>query len=100
MYARVTTARLKDVATSPETTRLFEEQIGPLFKKVQGFRGAYTLVNADSREGITIVLYENKEASDAYARSAERDQLLSLVSDLIEGQMSMKEYEVTFHTTA
>ena len=99
MYARVTTARIKDGANVQDGNHIWHDEVAPLLKQVQGVRGVYALANADTREALTIVLYESKESADAFVRGPLRDKVIGLFQDLIDGDLSVKEYEVGYHQT-
>ena len=99
MHARVTTARIKAGVPSEEGTRIWEEQAAPLIKQTAGVHAVYALANPDTRDALTIAIYESKAAADAFAQSPQREQVLGLFKDVIEGDVSVQEYEVTWSAT-
>jgi hypothetical protein len=95
----VTTARIKPGVTTQDGARVWEEQVAPLIKQARGVRSVYAMGNPDTRQALTVVVYESKADADAFAQSPVRGQMLSLFKDVIEDDVSVQEYEVVWDMT-
>ena len=98
MFARSVTIRLKPNSAA-EFNRTFEKDILPLLQKQRGFRDEISLVASNGSEAVGISLWDQKEAADAYNRTA-YPQVQKLLSKLSEGTPQVQTYEVassTFH---
>jgi hypothetical protein len=57
------------------------------------------MTNPDAGDAMTIVLYDDTAAADAYVQNPQREQAVKHFTDLIQGEMTLKEYDVGFHMT-
>ena len=98
MFARSVTIRLKPNSVG-EFNRTFEKDILPLLQQQRGFRDEISLVASNGSEAVGISLWDQKEAAEAYNRTA-YPQVQKLLSKLSEGTPQVQTYEVassTFH---
>ena len=95
MHARITTARVKDGVSLQDATRAWETKAAPLIKQVQGVHAVYSMGNIDTRDALTIVVYDDKAAADAFIHGPLREQILSALAEIV-GDMSVQEYETVF----
>jgi heme-degrading monooxygenase HmoA len=101
VFACSVTIRLKPNSVA-EFNRTLENEILPLLRKQQGFRGENTLISSSGSEVLGISLWAEKEDAEAYSRTTypEVQKLLARVS---EKTPQVKTYEVfssTIHKTA
>ncbi len=75
MYARVTLVSLK-VDSADEATRIFQEDVLPILRKQQGFRGATLLADPLSGKGMSLSFWEHEADLEATeANGLYQDQL-------------------------
>lgn len=101
MFARSASIRLKPNSLA-EFARVIEDKAIPLLRKQKGFQDEITLFVPGGREAIEISLWDRKEDSDAYGRTASRGVVKAL-EKLTEGDSEVRTYAVsnsTFHKVA
>jgi heme-degrading monooxygenase HmoA len=101
MFARDVSFHLKSNMLS-DYTRTLENEILPLLRKQKGFKDEITLSNPGSTDVITISLWENKAAAEAYRTDA-YPEVLKTVARMIEGTPRVETFEQvtsTFHHVA
>ena len=96
MFSRILTLRLKPNSIS-ELSKVIDEQIVPLLKTQDGFRGHLFFVRMDGTEATGISIWNRKDSADAYARSAYA-QVLDALKNFIDGVPRAKSYEVISST--
>ena len=75
-----------------EFTRTLENEILPLLRKEEGFKGEITLSNPGSLERISISLWENKSNAEAYNANV-YPQVLKILSNVIDGTPKIRIFE-------
>ncbi len=101
MFARSVTVRLKPNARG-EFNSTFQNEILPILQQQKGFRDALTLVSANGSQAIGISLWEQKQDSENYSRTA-FSEVQKHMTKVIEGTPQVENYEVgysTLHRTA
>ena len=97
MYARVTMGQVRPGAIEMGG-KVWDEAAMPALREVEGFRGVTFLGDRTSNEVLVMILFESKEASDAYGESRARDRVLEIGRDFFMGFPTIKDYEVLFHS--
>jgi len=92
MFARSAHFRVKSLDLATEFTRTLEEEILPLLRKQEGFKGEITLSNPGNLERISMSLWEKESQADAYAAHI-YPQVLKMLSKLIEGAPKIRTFE-------
>ena len=92
MFARNAHFRVKSLDMAAEFARTLENEILPLLRKQEGFRGEITLSNPGNLERISISLWENKSNADAYDANI-YSQVLKILSKVIEGTPKIRTFE-------
>jgi hypothetical protein len=101
MFTRIVTLKLKP-NTTPEFTRLNENEIIPLLRKQNGFRDEITFVAPERSEALAISLWETKENEEAYNLKG-YPEVLNMISKVVEGTPKVETFELahsTFHKIA
>ena len=92
MFARNAHFRMKSLTMASEFARTFENEILPLLRKQEGFKGEITFSNPGSLEHIAISLWENKRHARAYDTDV-YPQVLKILSSVINGTPKIRTYE-------
>ena len=92
MYSRNAHFRVKSLDMAPEFARTLENEILPLLRKQEGFKGEITLSNHGSLERISMSLWENKSNADAYDANI-YPQVLKSLSKVIDGTPKIRTFE-------
>ena len=92
MFARSAHFRVKSLDLAAEFTRTLEDEILPLMRNQEGFKGEITLSNPGNLERISISLWEKESQADAYAAKI-YPQVLKMLSKVIDGAPKIKTYE-------
>ncbi|HEY3930731.1 MAG TPA: hypothetical protein VGL89_20330 [Candidatus Koribacter sp.] len=92
MYARNAHFRVKSLDLAAEFARILENEILPLLRKQQGFKGEITLSNPGNLERISISLWENESNAEAYDANI-YPQVLKILSPVIDGTPKIRIFE-------
>ena len=92
MFARNAHFRVKSLHMAAEFARTFDNEIIPLLRKQQGFKGEIILSNPGSLERITISLWENKNDAEAYDARV-YPQVLKILAKVIDGTPKIRTFE-------
>ncbi len=92
MYARNAHFRVKSLDLAAEFARILENEILPLLRKQQGFKGEITLSNPGNLERISISLWENESNAAAYDANI-YPQVLKILSPVIDGTPKIRIFE-------
>jgi hypothetical protein len=92
MYARNAHFRVKSLNMAADFSRALENEILPLLRKQEGFKGEITLSNPGNMERISISLWENKSNAEAYDISV-YPQVLKILSKVIDGTPKIRIFE-------
>jgi len=92
MFARNAHSRVKSLDMAAEFARTLENEILPLLRKQEGFRGEITLSNPGNLERISISLWETKSNAEAYDANM-YSQVLKILSKVIEGTPKIRTFE-------
>ncbi|MGC2112699.1 MAG: hypothetical protein WA655_24480 [Candidatus Korobacteraceae bacterium] len=84
MFARNAHFRVKSLDLAGEFTLTLQNEVIPLLRRQEGFKGEITLSNPGSLERISISLWENKSNADAYNANV-YPQVLKILSKVIDG---------------
>lgn len=96
MHARLSIGKARPGNTTDEGERLWKEQAEPLLKGVEGLQAIHAGANVDTNEVFALILFESKEASDAYAQSDVRNQVVAVFRDFLAGELSLQEHEIVY----
>jgi hypothetical protein len=97
MHARVTYTMIQPGADKVhEAIRVLRESVLPDFKSVEGFRGAFLLVDRAVGKGMTIVLYESHAQLAETRQSGHHHRQVGKVRHLLAAEPFHEEYEVAF----
>lgn len=92
MFARNAHFRVKSLDLAAEFVRILENEILPLLRAQQGFKGEITLSNPGNLERISISLWENESNAQAYDANI-YPQVLKILSPVIEGTPKIRIFE-------
>ena len=92
MFARNTRFQLKSLNLAAEFAQKFENEMLPLLRQQQGFRGEITLSNPGSLEQIAISLWDNEHHAEAYNVDV-YPQVLKILAKLIDGRPKIRTFE-------
>ena len=92
MFARNAHFRLKSLDMAAEFTRTFENEILPLLRKQEGFKGEITLSNPGSLEQIAMSLWENNNNADAYNANV-YPQVVKILAKVIDVTPKIRTFE-------
>lgn len=92
MFARSAHFRVKSLDLAAEFTRTLEDEILPLMRNQEGFKGEITLSNPGNLERISISLWEKESQADTYAARI-YPQVLKMLSKVVDGAPKIKTYE-------
>jgi hypothetical protein len=84
MFARNAHFRVKSLNMAAEFTQTLENEVLPLLRKQEGFKGEITLSNPGNLERISISLWENGSNADTYDANV-YPQVLKILSKVIDG---------------
>ena len=93
MYAQVSTAKLQPDRIDDWITAT-RDSILPAARQVQGFRGAYLLVDRERNKGIGISLWESEADVAAVATSGFYKEQVAKVTQYLAGPPEREVYEV------
>ncbi len=94
MFARLVSGQTK-VEKLDEVIKIWKEKDTPLFKSVNGYRGAYFLTDRKTGKAISITFWDSEKDAIADEQSKLHQQQLSLYKDLIPGEYSHQRYEIS-----
>lgn len=92
MYARNAHFRVKSLDLADEFALTLQNEVLPLLRSQQGFKGEITLSNPGSLERISISLWENRNNAEAY-KTHVYPQVLKLLSKVIDGGPKILTFE-------
>lgn len=92
MFARSAHFRVKSLDLAAEFTRTLEDEILPLLRKEEGFKGEITLSNPGNLERISISLWEKESQADTYAANI-YPQVLKMLSKVVDGAPKIRTFE-------
>jgi heme-degrading monooxygenase HmoA len=95
MYARVTTGMTKP-GVEEDGVRIWHE-IHAEYEDVEAFVGGYLLLNAETRQAISITLWTSESGSRDVLRSGRGQQVFARLGNLFEGQPRIEGYAVADH---
>ncbi len=93
MHARLHIAKVKP-GTEDQLIDIWANHGLPVFKRLQGFRGAYVLVDRDGHTGGSLTLWSSQEDAHAMAESSERQEFVARLGDILTGDVVLGMYEV------
>ena len=96
MFARLVVTQLRPCLAT-EFPIMFEREIMPLMKKQQGFVDELLLVSAQTKESVSISLWETKSLAETYDREL-CPRVEKMMERFIEGVPSVQEFEEKFAT--
>ena len=82
MYATMTRFQAKPGALA-EVGRIWQEQGGAQLLRVSGVRAIHVLGDPATNEGTAVILWDTKEAVEAYLQSGQRGQVLAPFADVL-----------------
>jgi hypothetical protein len=95
VVARVIFSKLKPNASIDEARKVWTKNITPAMKAQKGFVGNLWLFNEQTREGITISLWQSKSIVDANEKSGFYQKMVMEFAPFIDVQkIEMKVYDV------
>jgi hypothetical protein len=92
MFSRNAHFRLKSLTMAADFARTIENQVIPLLRQQEGFKGEITLSNPGSLERIAISLWENKHNAEAYNAKV-YPQVLKILGKVIDGTPQIRTFE-------
>ena len=92
MFARSAHFRVKSLDLAGEFTLTLQNEVVPLLRRQEGFKGEITMSNPGSLERISISLWENKRNADAYDVQI-YPQVLKILSKVIDGGPKIRVFE-------
>ncbi len=96
MFSRHVTIKLR-ANSAVEFSRVIENDIIPLLRGQKGFRDEVTFVIPERSEAVALSFWETKEDAEAYSRTGYQE-VLKLLSNLVEGDPKIETYDVTSST--
>src|SRR5262249_44291274 len=96
VFARIVSMRLKPNSTA-EFTQTIEKRILPILRRQKGFGDEITLVRGGT-EAIGISFWDTREQADAYDNSGGYALLLKELTNLLEGTLRVRSYDVVNST--
>lgn len=97
MFARVTTVYVQTDKVA-EVTRIYNESILPAVVAANGNGGVYLLIDATSGKGMSITLWETKEAGAAYDSSGSYREQVGKVAPYFTAPATLETYELGAHS--
>jgi hypothetical protein len=98
MFARAVSIKVKPDCEA-ELTRIFEQEVIPLFRRERDFRGLLAFIRPDGTEALSLSLWEQKESAGANCPA--NLSALTALARVIRGTPSVQVYKVsnsTLHT--
>ena len=92
MYARNAHFRVKSLDMAAEFAQTLENEILPLLRRQEGFRGEITLSNPGNLERISMSLWEKEGNAEAYDADI-YPQVLKVLSKVIDGTPKIRTFE-------
>jgi len=92
MFARNAHFRLKSLDMAAEFARTLENEILPLLRKQEGFKGEITLSNPGSLEQIAMSLWENNNYAEAYNVNV-YPQVVKMLAKVIDVTPKVRTFE-------
>ena len=92
MFARNAHFRLKSLNLAAEFVQTLENEVLPLLRKREGFKGEITLANPGNLERISMSLWESKSQADAYDAHV-YPQVLKILAKVIDGTPKIQTFE-------
>jgi hypothetical protein len=92
MYARNAHFRVKSINMAAEFAQTLENEVLPLLRKQEGFKGEITLSNPGNLERISMSLWENKSQAEAYDANV-YPQVLKILAKVIDGTPKIRTFE-------
>ncbi len=92
MYARNAHFRVKSLNMAAEFVRALENDVLPLLRKQDGFKGEITLSNPGNLERISMSLWESKANAEAYDADI-YPQVLKILLPIIDGKPKIRTFE-------
>ena len=92
MFARNAHFRVKSLNMAADFSRALENEVLPLLRKQEGFKGEITLSNPGNMERISISLWENKSNAEAYEVNV-YPQVLKMLAKVIDGTPKIRTFE-------
>ncbi len=92
MFARNAHFRIKSLDKTAEFAQTLENEILPLLRRQEGFKGEITLSNPGNLERISMSLWENKSNAEAYDANI-YPQVLKILSKVTEGAPKIRIFE-------
>jgi len=92
MFSRNAHFRLKSLTMAAEFALTIENEVIPLLRRQEGFKGEITLSNPGSLERIAISLWEDRHNAEAYNASV-YPQMLKILAKVIDGTPKIRTFE-------
>ena len=92
VFARNAHFRVRTLDMAAEFTRTLENEVLPLLRKQEGFKGEIMLSNPGSMERISISLWESRSNAETYDADV-HPRVLKMLSKLIEGTPKIRTFE-------
>jgi hypothetical protein len=92
MFARNCHFRLKSLTMAAEFARTIENEVLPLLRQQEGFKGEITLANPGSLEQIAMSLWENKNDAEAYNANV-YPQVLKILARVMDVTPKIRTFE-------
>ena len=92
MFARNAHFRVRSLNMASDFSQTLENEVLPLLRKQEGFKGEITLSNPGNLERISISLWDNKSNAEAYNANV-YPQVLKILSKVIEGTPKIRIFE-------
>ena len=97
MFARIVSMRLRP-NTAAEFIQTIKKKILPILRKQKGFRDEITFVAPSRTEAVGISFWDTKEQADAYDNGRGYADLLKQLTNLLEGTLRVRSYDVADST--
>ena len=92
MFARNAHFRVRSINMAAEFAQTLENEVLPLLRKQEGFKGEITLSNPGNLERISMSLWENKNQAEAYNANV-YPQVLKILAKVIDGTPKIQTFE-------
>lgn len=93
MFARVTTVSIQPDKVA-DVTRIYNESILPAVKAASGNHAVFLLVDAASGKGLSITIWNTREAGESYDASGTYREMVSKVAPYFAAPASLDTYEI------
>jgi len=97
MYTRNVSMKLK-ADSAKEFTRMLENEVIPMLRKLKGFKDEITLVAPERNEAVAISFWDKKENAEAYNRE-KYPEILKTLSKVVDGTPKVESFEVANSTS-